>query len=79
MSEIIRHGATCSVKQSASGRLVEGVVHEFKNHDKLVVILNQSVKLAMRWNGRFYEGSSAGLDFESPGPKITRTQTGIRG
>jgi len=33
----------------------------------------------MKWNGRYYEGRSAGMDFESSGPTVTRTTTGIRG
>jgi len=79
MSEILRHGDTCSVKQTASGKVVEAVVHEFKVKDRLTVILNQSVKLAMKWNGRVYEGKMAGLDFVSEGPTVKKTQTSIRG
>jgi hypothetical protein len=37
------------------------------------------VKINMKWNGQCYEGRSAGMDFESQGPTITRTQTGLRG
>lgn len=79
MSEILRYGDTCLVKQESSGKTVEAVVHEFKVEDRLTVVLNQSVKLSMKWNGKVYEGRMAGLDFISPGPKITRTQTGSRG
>lgn len=79
MSEIIRHSNTCDIKQESSGKIVEAVVHEFKVEDRLTVILNQSVKLSMKWNGKVYEGRMAGLDFVSHGPKITRTQTGSRG
>lgn len=79
MSEILRHSDTCPVKQVASGKVVEGVVHEFKDKDRLVVVLNQSVKLSMKWNGRVYEGKMAGLDFTSIGPIVKKTQTSIRG
>lgn len=79
MTEIIRHGDTCTIKQAASGKTVEAVVQDFTEKEKLVVILNSDVKLHMRWNGRVYEGKMAGLDFVSNGPKINRTQTGIRG
>ena len=79
MSEIIRYGNTCSIKQDNSGKIVEAVVHEFKIQDRLVVILNQSVKLFLKWNGKVYEGQMAGLDFTSHGPKITKTQTSTRG
>ena len=79
MSEILRHSNTCAVKQTASGKIVEGVVHEFKVKDRLTVVLNQSVKLAMKWNGRAYEGKMAGLDFISDGPIVNKTHTSIRG
>lgn len=79
MNEIIRHSNTCLVEQETTGKTVEAVVHEFKVEDRLTVILNQSVKLSMKWNGQVYEGRMAGLDFVSRGPKITKTQTGSRG
>lgn len=79
MSEIIRHGSTCDVKQAASGKVIEAVVHEFKIKDKLTVVLNQSVKLQMKWNGRVYEGKMAGMDFISEGPTVNFTKTSIRG
>lgn len=79
MSEILRYGNTCAVKQAGSGKIVEGAVHEFKVKDRLIVVLNQSVKLSMKWNGRVYEGQMAGLDFTTDGPLITKTQTSIRG
>jgi hypothetical protein len=41
--------------------------------------MNKAVKLLMNWNGRVYEGRSAGMDFVSNGPAITKTQTGSRG
>lgn len=79
MSEIIRYSNACLVEQETTGKTVEAVVHEFKVEDRLTVILNQSVKLSMKWNGQVYEGRMAGLDFVSQGPKITKTQTGSRG
>lgn len=77
--ETIRHADTCTVKQAASGKIVEAVVHEFKEQNKLIVVLNKSVKLNMTWNGRVYEGKMAGMDFVSDGPKITKYTIGIRG
>jgi len=79
MTEILRHSDTCSVKQASSGKVVEAAVHDFKDKDRLVVVLNQSVKLLMKWNGRVYEGKMAGLDFITNGPIINKTQTSIRG
>lgn len=79
MSVISRHSATCQVVQVSSKRSVEAVVQDFVEQEKLNVVINQSVKLAMKWNGKQYEGRAAGMDFISTGPAITRTQSSIRG
>ena len=79
MTEILRHGATCQVKQAGSGKILEAAVHEFRDKDRLTVVVNQSVKLFLKWNGKVYEGKMAGLDFVSDGPKVQKTQTSIRG
>lgn len=74
--EVTRVDKTCLVRQSGKGTLIEGEVHEFKEHAKLVVVLNKSVKLNMTWNGRMYEAKMAGLDFTSDGPKVIKNKTG---
>lgn len=74
--EIIRVDSKCQVKQANTTKLVEAEVHEFKEKDRLVVVLNKSVKLNMVWNGKVYEGKMAGLDFVSEGPKIAKSTTG---
>jgi len=79
MSEIMRSSDTCKVVQVSSNRSVEAVVQDFIEHEKLNVVLNKSVKLSMKWNGKQYEGRSAGMDFVSAGPAITRTRSNIRG
>lgn len=79
MAEIIRHSETCTVKQAHCNKSVEAAVHEFKDQDRLIVVLNQSIKLSMKWNGRLYEGKMAGIDFISTGPTISKTTTSIRG
>jgi hypothetical protein len=79
MSSIIRHSETCQVKMAKVNKTVEGVVDQFIFEQVLDVILNKSVKLKLRWNGKCYEGHSAGMDIESNGPTVTRTQTGSRG
>jgi hypothetical protein len=48
----------------------------FNEGRNLTVVMNKSVKLMMNWNGRLYEGRSAGMDFISSGPTISKTQTG---
>ena len=67
------------IKMAKSSKHTEAVVESFEEHVKLNVIINKAVKISMKWNGKKYEGRSAGMDFESDGPSITRMQTGIRG
>lgn len=74
--EVTRIDKTCLIKQSGKSTVIEGEVHDFKEHVKLVVVLNKSVKLNMQWNGRVYEAKMAGLDFTSNGPKVTKNKTG---
>jgi hypothetical protein len=79
MADIIRHSETCKVRQANTSKLVDAAVHEFKDRDRLTVVLNKSIKLPMIWNGKVYEGKMAGLDFVSDGPTVSKTQTTIRG
>ena len=76
MATIIRHSDTCIVKQVSSGREVKGEIMAFNEGRNLTVVMNKSVKLMMNWIGRLYEGRSAGMDFTSSGPTISKTQTG---
>lgn len=59
-----------------SSKTVEAVVDQFIFEQTLDVILNKSVKLKLKWNGKVYEGRGAGMDIESSGPTISYTQTG---
>lgn len=79
MSVMLRHADTCQIKMAKSSKTVEAVVDQFIFEQVLDVILNKSVKLKLKWNGQCYEGHSAGMDIESAGPTITKTQTGTRG
>ena len=74
--EVVRYGDKCKVKQANTGKTVEAEVYEIKEKEKLIVVLNKSVKLPMVWNGKIYEGRMAGIDFLSDGPTITKTKTG---
>lgn len=75
-----RNSSTCVVYQVDNiSKNVEAEVHEFKEKDRLIVVLNKSVKLPMKWNGTLYEGRMAGIDFASKGPKVNKFTTGIRG
>ena len=75
--EINRVGSTCIIQQVGnSSKNVSAEVHEFKENEHLTVVLNKSVKLSMKWNGKLYEGRMAGLDFVTTGPKVNKTKTG---
>jgi tryptophan synthase beta subunit len=76
VATITRHSDTCVVKQAGTGREVQGEIMAFNEGRNLTVVVNKSVKILMNWNGRCYEGRSAGMDFESAGPSVTKTQTG---
>jgi hypothetical protein len=60
----------------ASGREATGEVMAFNEGRNLTVVMNKSIKVMMTWNGRIYEGRSAGMDFVSDGPSISKTQVG---
>lgn len=62
-----------------NSKTIEAVVDQFIFEQVLDVILNKSVKLKLKWNGRCYEGRSAGMDIESNGPAVTYTQTTSKG
>jgi hypothetical protein len=79
MSETLRYSETCLIKMAKSSKETTAVVESFEDKVKLNVIVNKAIKISMKWNGRYYEGRSAGMDFESTGPTVTRTTTGIRG
>lgn len=74
--EIIRYGKTCSVRQANTNKVVEAEVFDFKEHDRLTVVLNKTVKVFLHWNGRMYEGTMAGLDFITEGPEVKRSTSG---
>jgi hypothetical protein len=76
VATITRHSNTCTIKQVASGREVSGEIMAFNEGRNLTVVMNKSVKIMMTWNGRMYEGRSAGMDFTSDGPQVSKTQTG---
>lgn len=76
MSTIIRHNSTCQIRMAKGSKTVDAVVDQFVHEVALDIILNKSVKLKLRWNGKFYEGRSAGMDIESDGPSFSYTKIG---
>ena len=79
MPVLVRHSDTCDVVNASNSMVVEAVIQNFKENETLNVVLNKSVKLGMKWNGKLYEGSAAGLHFTSAGTHISRTSTTSRG
>ena len=71
-----RYENTCEIKQANSGKTVTAEIMDFNEGRNLTVVLNKSVKLLMNWNGRLYEGSMAGIDFVSDGPRGQRYTEG---
>lgn len=61
---------TCEVTCVDNGRKVIADVLNFKQWQMLVVSLNKSIKLSLKWNGKVYEGNGTGLTFTSAGPKV---------
>ena len=79
MAEITRHGDICLIKMAKSSKMTEAVVSSFEDKVSLNVIINKAIRISMKWNGKCYEGRSTGMDFESNGPTVSKTQTGLRG
>jgi len=79
MPILVRHSDICDVINASNSMVLEAVVQNFKENDTLNVVLNKSVKLGMKWNGKIYEGRAAGMNFTSTGPAISRTSTTARG
>jgi hypothetical protein len=78
-SQNVYYSDSCIVTQANNNRSVEAEIQDFRPRDRLIVVINRAVKLHLKWNGRVYEGQSAGMDFVSDGPQVTRTQTSVRG
>lgn len=61
---------TCKITCVDNGRIVDADILDFKEKKILIVSLNKSVKLTLKWNGKVYEGNSVGLTFTTNGPTI---------
>ena len=67
---------TCKVKCLDNNKIVDAVVLDFREHVKLIVVLNKTIKLTLNWDGKRYLGKGSGLEFISDGPNITMYNTG---
>jgi len=79
VNTVLRHSDTCILTQTSSGKTVEAVVQDFQEQVVVHVILNKAIKLAMKWNGKWYEGRMASMDLTTNGPTVSKTKTGTRG
>lgn len=61
----------CKVRSVPGNRIAEGVVMEFQPGVSITAVVNKTMKIIMRFNGRVYEGRAAGMDFETTGPTTT--------
>ena len=50
---------------------MEADVLSFKEEQFLSVAIAE-MKISMKFNGKLYEGKAAGMDFTTPGPKVTK-------
>lgn len=69
---------TCKLTNTNNGVEVEAEILEFNPGKILIVSLNRSVKLTLKYNGKIYVGSMAGIEFISVGPAETITYQGRR-
>ena len=76
MAQYRKVSDTCEVVCLDNSKKATAEVLEFKENNKLVVVLNRAIKLTLNWNGKKYLGKSSGLEFVSDGPEITNYSTG---
>jgi hypothetical protein len=51
-------------------------VLDFKDRQYLSVSVDKKVKVQLQWNGKFYEGGIAGLNFSTDGPTVSTYRQG---
>lgn len=78
MSSIPAYSDKCKLKNSNNGVEVDAEILEFKPQKLLVVSINRSVKVTLKYNGKSYVGSMAGMEFTSAGPDEIIKYTGRR-
>ena len=76
---MIVYSETCKVTAVANNKTMDADILTFRANEYMSVSMNRSVKLNMTWNGRCFEGRTAGMDFESAGPEIINMSRGPRG
>jgi hypothetical protein len=61
----------CKLTCTSNGITMEADVLSFKEEQFLSVAIAE-MKISMKFNGKLYEGKAAGMDFTTPGPKVTK-------
>ena len=60
----------CKLTCTSNGIIMDADVLSFKEEQFLSVAIAE-MKISMKFNGKLYEGKAAGMDFTTPGPKLT--------
>lgn len=67
---------TCEILCESNGRKMVADVLDFKDKQYLSVSVDKKVKVQLQWNGKFYEGGVAGLNFSTDGPTVSTYRQG---
>jgi hypothetical protein len=67
---------TCEILCESNGRKMVADVLDFKDRQYLSVSVDKKVKVQLQWNGKFYEGGVAGLNFSTDGPTVSTYRQG---
>ena len=67
---------TCTVSNTKTKKSVEAVVAHFAPEIELSVVLEQTAKINLKYNGLAYTGKFGGMDFTSPGPQYQTIKNG---
>jgi hypothetical protein len=64
----------CKLTCTSNGIVMDADVLSFKEEQFLSVAIAE-MKISMNFNGKLYEGKAAGMNFTTPGPKVTKQYT----
>lgn len=67
---------TCEVICEDNGRKFVADILGFQKGKYLDIVLERSVKVPLKWNGKIYEGFMGGKSFVSDGPSIQNVKQG---
>ena len=67
---------TCEILCESNGRKMVADVLDFRDKQFLSVSVDKKVKVQLQWNGKFYEGGVAGLNFSTDGPTVSTYKQG---